>query len=403
MGAKYGEKQCTGSIRRPLAPSASQVSDHTISYGFLSSSSPTPCGIATFTAALGATLVDMGAKVSVVRVLDAPSEYPSVGLPVVSELVAADPTSIDRAIEALNRSDVAVVQHEYGLYGGRDGADVVKVIYGLRVPSIAILHTVLSTPTTHQREVLNDVIHGVDVVVVMSETAASTLRRVNEINGTLVMIIPHGAAVRNSSRVRARGARPRLLTWGLIGPGKGIEWAIDAMSLLRDLDPAPLYIVAGRTHPKVLARQGDIYRESLVQRVDRLNLRDMVHFDNSYRSLPSLNELIHSADLVVLPYDSHDQATSGVLVDALAAGLPVVATAFPHARELLASGAGSVVAHEDAPALAKALRSILTLPELLDDMASEARSIASSLSWTTVASQYQRAANALLQSVVVGA
>lgn len=347
--------------------------------------------------------MDMGAKVSVVRVLDSPSEYPGVGLPVVSELVASDPTSIDRAIDALNRCDVAVVQHEYGLYGGRDGDDVVKVIYGLRVPSIAILHTVLSTPTTHQREVLNDVIHGVDVVVVMSEAAASTLRRVNEINSTIVMIIPHGAAVRNGSRVRARGARPRLLTWGLIGPGKGIEWAIDAMALLRDLDPAPLYIVAGRTHPKVLARQGDIYRESLVQRVDRLNLSDLVHFDNSYRSLPSLNELIRSADVVVLPYDSHDQATSGVLVDALAAGLPVVATAFPHARELLTSGAGSVVAHEDAPALAKALRSILTLPELLDDMASEARCISSSLSWATVASQYERATNALLQGVVVSA
>jgi len=347
--------------------------------------------------------VAMGSKVSLVRVLDAPSECPSVGLPVVSELVAGDSTSIDRAIDALNRSDVAVVQHEYGLYGGRDGDDVVKVIYGLRVPSIAILHTVLSTPTTHQREVLNDVIHGVDVVVVMSETAASTLRHVNEINGTIVRIIPHGAAVRNGGRVRARGARPRLLTWGLIGPGKGIEWAIDAMALLRDLDPAPLYIVAGRTHPKVLARQGDVYRESLVQRVDRLKLGDMVHFDNSYRSLPSLNELIHSADVVVLPYDSHDQATSGVLVDALAAGLPVVATSFPHARELLTSGAGSVVAHEDAPALAKALRSILTLPELLDDMASEARSIATSLSWATVAAQYQRATNALLQSVVVGA
>jgi glycosyltransferase involved in cell wall biosynthesis len=345
----------------------------------------------------------MGAKVSVVRVLDAPSEYPSVGLPVVSELVATDPASIDRAIDALNRTDVAVVQHEYGLYGGRDGADVVKVIYGLRVPSIAIIHTVLSTPTTHQREVLNDVIHGVDVVVVMSETAAATLRRVNEINGTQVLIIPHGAAVRTGSHVRVRGARPRLLTWGLIGPGKGIEWAIDAMAILSDLDPAPLYIVAGRTHPKVLARQGDAYRESLIRRVARHDLGDVVQFDNSYRSLPSLNELIHSVDVVVLPYDSHDQSTSGVLVDALAAGIPVVATAFPHARELLTSGAGSIVAHEDAPALARALRSILTLPELLDDMGHHARSIASSLSWATVASQYQRMTNELLESVVVGA
>lgn len=379
------------------------MNDRVVSYGFLSSSSPTPCGIATFTAALGAELVERGAKVSVVRVLDSPGEGPSVGLPVVSELISSDASSIDRAIDALNHCDVAVVQHEYGLYGGVDGSHVVRVIQGLRIPSIAIVHTVLSLPTAHQIEVLNDVISGVDIVVVMSDAAAETLRRINKVDETSLVIIPHGAAVATGERSRARGARPRLLTWGLLGPGKGIEWAIDAMGLLRDLNPMPLYIVAGRTHPKVLARQGDVYRELLLERVASNDLGHMVHFDNSYRTLPALNELIQSADVVVLPYDSHDQATSGVLVDALAAGLPVVATAFPHARELLTGGAGSVVAHEDPVALADALRSILTLPELLDDMAVEARTIATSLSWANVATEYQRVANTLLESVVVGA
>jgi glycosyltransferase involved in cell wall biosynthesis len=172
------------------------------------------------------------------------------------------------------------------------------------------------------------------------------------------------------------------------------------MVLLRDLDPMPIYIVAGRTHPKVLARQGDVYRESLIERVARNDLGDVVRFDNSYRDLSSLCELIHSVDLVVLPYDSRDQATSGVLVDALAAGLPVVATAFPHARELLTSGAGSVVGHEDPAALAKALRNILTMPEMLNDMAAAARTIASSLNWSTVATEYQRVSLALLESVM---
>jgi glycosyltransferase involved in cell wall biosynthesis len=146
-----------------------------------------------------------------------------------------------------------------------------------------------------------------------------------------------------------------------------------------------------------------VYRESLIERVAIHDLGDVVFFDNSYRTLPALCDLIRSADVVVLPYDSHDQATSGVLVDALAAGRPVVATAFPHARELLTSGAGSVVAHEDPVALADALRSILTLPELLGDMAGEARAIASSLSWPTVATEYERVAHALLESVAVDA
>jgi glycosyltransferase involved in cell wall biosynthesis len=379
------------------------VSKRKTSYGFLSSVPPTPCGIATFTAALGRTLVRMGSNVSVVRVLDEPTDLQSDVLPVVGELIQSNSSTIGLTIEALNRCDVAVVQHEYGLYGGIDGSDVVKIIDGLQIPCVAILHTVLSSPTVHQIEVLNNVIAGVDVVVVMSETATTTLRRVNKLGETLLAIIPHGATVKTNTHSRLRAVRPRLLTWGLLGPGKGIEWAIDAMVLLRDLDPMPIYIVAGRTHPKVLARQGDVYRESLIERVARNNLGDVVQFDNSYRDLSSLHELIQSVDLVVLPYDSHDQATSGVLVDALAAGLPVVATAFPHARELLTSGAGSVVGHEDPVALAEALRNVLTLPELLDGMAAEARAIASSLSWLTVATEYQRVSLSLLESVMVDA
>jgi len=379
------------------------VSKRKTSYGFLSSVPPTPCGIATFTAALGRTLVRMGSNVSVVRVLDEPTDLHSDVLPVVGELIQSNSSTIGLTIEALNRCDVAVVQHEYGLYGGIDGSDVVKIIDGLQIPCVAILHTVLSSPTVHQIEVLNNVIAGVDVVVVMSETAATTLRRVNKLGETLLAIIPHGATVKTNTHSRLRAVRPRLLTWGLLGPGKGIEWAIDAMVLLRDLDPMPIYIVAGRTHPKVLARQGDVYRESLIERVARNNLGDVVQFDNSYRDLSSLHELIQSVDLVVLPYDSHDQATSGVLVDAIAAGRPVVATAFPHARELLTSGAGSVVGHEDPVALAEALRNVLTLPELLDGMAAEARAIASSLSWLTVATEYQRVSLSLLESVMVDA
>lgn len=379
------------------------MSDRKTSYGFLSSAPPTPCGIATFTAALGKTLVGMGSRVSVVRVLDEPTDLHSDVLPIVGELIPSNSSTIGSTIEALNRSDVAVVQHEYGLYGGIDGSDVVKIIDGLQVPCVVILHTVLSSPSAHQLEVLNDVIAGVDVVVVMSETAATTLRRVNELGGTLLVIIPHGAEVKTNTHSRLRAVRPRLLTWGLIGPGKGIEWAIDAMVLLRDLDPMPIYIVAGRTHPKVLARQGDVYRESLIERVARNNLCDVVQFDNSYRDHSSLFELIQSVDLVVLPYDSHDQATSGVLVDALAAGLPVVATAFPHARELLSAGAGLVVGHEDPVALARSLRNVLTVPELLGDMAAEARAIASSLSWSAVAAEYQRVSRSLLESVMVGA
>src|SRR5674476_188259 len=119
-------------------------------YGFLSSAPPTPCGIATFSAALGSALVRRGADVRIVRVLDVPEPPSTSAFPVIGQLVAAKPSTIQPAAEALNQCDVVFVQHEYGLYGGLDGSAVVDVLAGIRVPVLAILHTVLPFPTPHQ-------------------------------------------------------------------------------------------------------------------------------------------------------------------------------------------------------------------------------------------------------------
>ena len=80
----------------------------------------------------------------------------------------------------------------------------------------------------------------------------------------------------------------------------------------------------------------------------------------------------------------------------MAAGRPVVSTAFPHAVELLASGAGLVVPQGDAAALAAAIRSVLTDPDLAESMAAQARRLAPDLSWTAVARRYDDLAGHLL-------
>ena len=187
-----------------------------------------------------------------------------------------------------------------------------------------------------------------------------------------------------------------MLTWGLIGPGKGIERVIEAMRTLHDLPMQPRYLVAGQTHPKVLATQGESYRRERMEQAERHGLSSSVVFDADYRDVASLTALIQSSKVVVLPYDSRDQVTSGVLVDAIAAGRPVVATAFPHAVELLSSGAGLVVDHDDPDAMALALRRVLTRPELAANMAAEASRIAPSLGWSTIAGEYLRLADQIM-------
>jgi polysaccharide biosynthesis protein PslF len=363
------------------------------SYGLLSTFPPTACGLATFTAALTDGLVETGAAAGVVRVADGRR---SADPRVMGELDNGVPASIDQAADRLSRCDVAIVQHEYGLYGGSDGDEVLDLLRKLTVPSIVVAHTVLLEPTEHQRTVLEAVADAAGRLVVMTEAARTRLCNLFDVDPAKVATIPHGAAVPAPRRRLAPPARPMLLTWGLIGRGKGIEWAIDALSELSDLRPRPQYVIAGRTHPKVLAFEGDIYREMLVERTWMRRVAGSVTFDSSYRTVRSLTHMIQDAAVVVLPYDSRDQVTSGVLVDAIAAGRPVVATAFPHAVEMLSSGAGVVVPHGDAPAMASALRRILTEPALAKSMADEAARLAPALRWTTVAGQYADLADQLL-------
>lgn len=373
-----------------------------VDYGFLSTYPPTQCGLATFSAALLAHLAtpDSGDRCGVVQVVDGPDQAPNRDA--VAYLVSGRPFSTLRAIDVLNQYDVAVVQHEYGVYGGADGEDVLDVLDYVNVPIIVVLHTVLAAPTPHQRAVLQRVMAAASAIVVLSQTAAVTLLGTYQVDAHQVTVIPHGAP--ESSRPAPPAVvpqrRPTILTWGLIGPGKGIEWGIAALPRLRDLIPRPRYLVAGQTHPKVLARDGEAYRDSLRRQAAQAGVADMVEFDPAYRAVDPLMAMVRQADVVLLPYDSSEQVTSGVLIEAVAALRPVVATRFPHARELLSGGAGLLVAHQDPADIAQALRRVLTEPGLAARMTARSAALAPQLSWGAVAERYRSLARTLLSAPV---
>jgi polysaccharide biosynthesis protein PslF len=362
-------------------------------FGILSTYPPTACGLATFSAALARGLEANNATVGVVRLADgASSSDPRV----LTEMSSGVASSRAGASAALNGCDIAIVQHDYGLYGGADGEEVLEILHRLTIPSIVVAHTVLLEPTDHQKRVLEAIADAATVVVVMAMTARRRLCSRFEVDSSKVAMIPHGAVIPRPRRRAHPTDRPLLLTWGLIGPGKGIESAIDAMVGLKDIDPPPRYVVAGSTHPKVLSADGETYRDMLTARARSQGLASSVTFDPAYRDLPSLTALIQDASVVVLPYESRDQVTSGVLVDAIAAGRPVVATAFPHAVELLSSGAGLVVPHGDATALGAALRLFLTEPGRAASMAREAARLAPGFGWPAIGRQYADLAESLL-------
>ena len=355
-------------------------------FGVVSTHTSPPCGLARFTAGLAGALSADGLDAGVVWVDDGPPPFSES-----EESVPSSTPSVVALKALLGQVDVAILQHE----DATTGDEVVDIIDGLRVPSIVVVHTIPKEPTSHQRSTLEAIGVTADHVVVMSEAARERLYRTYAVDRQKITTIPHGATLPSIPRVK-RPSRPTILTWGLLRPGKGIERVIDAMPSLSDVPGRPRYVIAGPMDPTISAAEGEAYRDARIEQARRLGVADSVTFDPRYYDRAALAELIQQASVVVLPYDTTEQVTSGVLVDAFANGRPIVATAFPHAIEMLSSGSGMVVEHDDPVAMATALRQIITQPRLAGSMAAEVRLRAPELAWPVVAAAYVELAQRLL-------
>jgi polysaccharide biosynthesis protein PslF len=378
--------------------------------GMVSTYPPTTCGLATFTSSLRSALSDLlGSSTDglpVVSVVDAPGGPSGVAssLDGVYEHTNGDPASLVTAVDRLNQCDVVLIQHEYGIFGGPDGVEVLSLIDRLDVPSVATLHTVPNNPTSAQKSILEAIVETSDRTVLMSNAASLRLVSGYDVDPSRIRVIPHGVNPALAGAPRGvRNDRPVVLSWGLIGPGKGLETAIAAFAWLGEVPTRPRYVILGDTHPKVKAQQGDRYLKGLEAQAERAGVSDIVEFDTRYLDRDSLVEMVRSVDMVLIPYDSREQVTSGVLVEAIAAGKPVVATAFPHAVELLGTGAGIVVPHEDPVAMAAAMGRLLNDPALARRMGETARALGSSMYWPAVAASYETLVNEVTSSVPISA
>jgi glycosyltransferase involved in cell wall biosynthesis len=302
---------------------------------------------------------------------------PQPGTELPPEVVAVvDP---GRSSHPAADSDFVILQHEFGIYGSDDGIAVLDILDKLAAPSLIVLHTVLADPSRRQREIIEGMALLAESFVVMSEAARTRLEVNYDLHGCPVTTIPHGSWLSVRPRPVPR-RRPIILTWGLLGPGKGLEQGIRALTKLRHLDNKPLYVIAGQTHPNVLKGQGERYRRQLSDLAVDLGVDSMVRFINRYLTIADLDSLRGMADVCLLPYESREQVTSGALV---------VATKFPHAVELLSSGAGRLVGHDDPDGIAEAVELYLTDPEAVATANAAIDRVRPSLSWLTVAQRYE--------------
>ncbi len=358
-----------------------------IRVGMIGTYPPRRCGIASFTHSLVSALGRQPeVAVGVVGLIE-PGDSPSISRPeVITEIDPSSRHGIASASARLNGADVVIVQHEFGIYGADDGASVIDLVSQLHCPVVVVLHTVLTDPTPGQRAVIEGLARAADGFVALSRAARDRLITHYRVEPSRVVVVPHGS----SWTVQPPQVPPRrrLLTWGLLGPGKGIERAIDAIATLDLPGPPVTYRVAGQIHPMVLARYGDSYMQHLERRIAAGGLGNQVVFDNRYQDDDDLLRVVAAADVVILPYDNSQQVSSGVLTEAISAGRPVVATAFPHAIEMLDGGAGIVVDHDDRTAMSQAIASLLTDELAYRRAADAAAAIGADLGWDAIARRF---------------
>jgi glycosyltransferase involved in cell wall biosynthesis len=320
-------------------------------------------------------------------------EYPPVVRVQINDETLKDYT---RAADTLNAGqfDAVSLQHEFGIFGGDAGAHILTLLSRLNMPIVTTLHTVLSEPSPMQRRVLSDIVGLSSKVIVMAEKAKDLLGSVYDVRGRKVEVIPHG--IPDVPYVTPDAAKARLgfsgrsviLTFGLLSPNKGIEVMIDAMpAVLRDA-PRAVYIVLGATHPNLVRREGEAYRERLMAHARARGVENHVLFLDRFVDLPTLLDFISMCDVYVTPYLNEAQMTSGTLAYSYGLGKAVVSTPYWHARELLSDGRGVLVPFNDVATTGAEVAGLLTDHPRRESMRERAYAGSRAMTWARTAERY---------------
>jgi glycosyltransferase involved in cell wall biosynthesis len=364
---------------------------------FIGNYLPRRCGIATFThdlhRAVSTARPDLETCVVAMSDADHTYDYPSAVRFEIHDETIGDYV---KAAEFLNSAgfDVVSLQHEYGIFGGEAGGDILGLLSRLEMPVVTTLHTVLAKPTRTQRDVMRQIIDRSTKVVVMAEKGREFLLSVHDVAPSKIEVIPHGIPdfpFLEPHHAKAKfdfTERMIILTFGLLSPNKGIENMLDAMPEIIKSCPNAHYVILGATHPNLVRQQGEVYRESLTARVQSLGIENHVIFFNQFVDQATLLDFISMCDVYTTPYLNEAQMTSGTLAYSFGLGKAVVSTPYWHARELLSDGCGVLVPFGDAKALSIEVAGLLTNDVRRHSMRKRAYAASRSMTWVQTAKRY---------------
>jgi polysaccharide biosynthesis protein PslF len=363
---------------------------------FLSTYPPRACGIATFTQDLVNALQKTGKiNTSIMAINDSDYFYPPN---VKFTIEQQSKEAYTEAAEKINGSgvDLLMVEHEFGIYGGTSGEYLLDLTEHLRIPYCVTLHTVLPNPDEQQKKIIATLAAKCSKLITMAANTVEILQNTYGVDKNKIEVVHHGVpeypAVERDTLKRELGLSGRFIvsTFGLISPGKGLEYGIEAIAKVAKKHPEILYFILGQTHPVIKQKDGENYREKLERLVKNFGVENNIRFVNHYLTIEEIIRYLQLSDIYMTPYLGKDQAVSGTLAYAVGYGRVIVSTPYLYAQEMLAEKRGLLADFRSAASLAECIEEVINHPEKQEDMEKRTRELGKTMYWNQVALNYLR-------------
>ena len=368
---------------------------------------PRECGIATFTSHLKQAMTacnkkDYDIDAYVVAISDQNYHYPD---DVKSTIAQNDQKDYLKAAKFINHTDanICLLEHEFGIFGGKEGIYILPLIYQLKIPLIVTFHTVLKNPNYTQKIIIYEISKRAERVVVMNPIAIDFLVDIYGVEKNKIALIEHGTPEFEYNKKKFYKDKLHfsnekiLLTFGLLNPDKGIETVLEALPGVIQNHPDLLYLILGKTHPNLIKTSGEGYRLYLKRLIKKYNIKDNVDFINIFVDENELKDYLCCADIYITPYLNEAQITSGTLAYAVSSGAAVVSTPYLHAKYILSNERGLLFDFNDSDELALILNELLDKPDIAEKLGKRAYDYGRKVTWPKIGARYIELASNLIE------
>ena len=336
---------------------------------FITTFPPRECGIATYSQDLIESLKNKFKKSFDIKICPLESNtqkhtysektYPSLNIDSIASFI--------RLEQNINKNDqikTVLIQHEFGLFRSNEVA-FLSLLNHIKKPVIIVFHSVLPHPDENLKNNVQKISKAVKSIIVMTDSAASILNEDYDIPNKKIAVIPHGThLVKHTDKEVLKTkyhfqGRKVLSTFGLLSSGKNIETTLVALPKIIKKHPEVLFLIIGKTHPEVIKKEGEKYREKLKTIIDTLQLQNNILFINEFLPLNDLLEYLQLSDIYLFTSKDPNQAVSGTFSYAISSGCPIISTPIPHACEVLKDDVGRIIDFENPEQLANQVIDLL--------------------------------------------